>query len=149
MDASSKQSIPPGVSDLRLPQWVLPQVDTEILGKLRPDLVIFENLTTDEARFFDITDKTTLDEKLKSIKPRVIVHVIELTYTSNYSKALAAKKQQHTKLAEYLIEAGWILSSAYPNPELPTLTATASPTTQATQNETRRRKLHVTYQSNP
>jgi hypothetical protein len=104
MDASSRQSLPPGVSDLRLPQWVLPQVDTATLGKLRPDLLIFENLTTEEARFFDITDKTALDEKLKYIKPRVIVHVIEVTYTSNYCKALDSKKQQHIKLAEYLLD---------------------------------------------
>jgi hypothetical protein len=137
MDASSRQSLPPGVSDLRLPQWVLPQVDTATLGKLRPDLLIFENLTTEEARFFDITDKTALDEKLKYIKPRVIVHVIELTYTSNYSKALDSKKQQHIKLAEYLLDAGWILSTATPNPVLHVPSPATSPTTQppATQND--------------
>jgi hypothetical protein len=137
MDASSKQSLPPGVSDTRLPKWVLPQIDTDTLNKLRPDLVIFENLTTDEAKFFDITNETALDDKLRSIKPQVIVHVIELTYTSNYSKALESKKKQHTKLAEYLIQAGWTLSTATPNPELPITTPTASPATQPATHNTR------------
>ena len=84
---SSINSLPLGVSSTtkpdQIPNWIFPTV-VDLSTLFKPDLVIFENLPTDEAKYFDILNTVALENKLSQYKQIVRVHVIELT--SNYSK---------------------------------------------------------------
>ena len=44
MDAGQAADLPEGVAGKRLPPWILPKVDNETRGKLRPDILIIEGL---------------------------------------------------------------------------------------------------------
>ena len=40
MDVGQAADLPEGVAGKRLPPWILPKVDNETRGKLRPDILI-------------------------------------------------------------------------------------------------------------
>ena len=110
MDATSVNSLPPGVSATRIPPWVLPSVPDDQRLRLRPDLLIFEGLTSTDTRLPSHTTRAA--PNLHSLQQRVIVHIIELTFTSHHDNALTDKMQQHTLLVHLLQAAGWIVSKA-------------------------------------
>ena len=111
MDATSSDALPHGVAATRIPQWVLPSVPPDTLRRLRPDLLIFQGLASTDSRIPPPNSPHATN--LRSLQARVTVHIIELTFTSLHDDdALAAKMDQHTLLAHYLRDAGWIVSKA-------------------------------------
>ena len=44
MDATKKGELPEGCEDTRIPEWVLPNVPTELRTKMRPDLMVIKIL---------------------------------------------------------------------------------------------------------
>ena len=42
INAGQAADLPEGVAGKRLPSWILPKVDNETRGKLRPDILIIE-----------------------------------------------------------------------------------------------------------
>ena len=127
MDASAEHSLPLGVSCKIAPNWIL-NVDLSATAQKNlpktqkiswPDLLIFENLPAKEAHHFDILLPDALQRELTRYKPIVKVHVIELTYTSNYSEAVKRKQLQHRSFVRLLLDQGWNVSLATPNPPLP------------------------------
>ena len=44
INAGQAADLPEGVAGKRLPSWILPKVDNETRGKLRPDILIIEGV---------------------------------------------------------------------------------------------------------
>jgi hypothetical protein len=110
MDATSANSLPPGVSATRIPPWVLPSVPDDQRLRLRPDLLIFAGLASTDTRL--PSPKTRATPNLRSLQRGVTIHIIELTFTSHHDNALTDKMQQHTLLVSLLQAAGWTVSKA-------------------------------------
>ena len=53
MDVGQAADLPEGVAGKRLPPWILPKVDNETRGKLRPDILIIEGLEHCPARKYN------------------------------------------------------------------------------------------------
>ena len=94
-DAGREDKLPKGVHATRLPTWLLPKVDPELLRKLRPDILLVDGrdaggLTTD-------------------LVPSRQVTLIEVGYCSdtNHAAKHTHKAGQHAQLEALLIEAGW------------------------------------------
>ena len=113
MDATALGALPPGVASHRLAKWILPDVEDHIRLRLRPDLLIFENLTPMRCPPSDHTATLTLiPAHLTTLQQGVVLHLVELGYTSHHSLAEQGKLRQHTKLARLLTDPGWTLSLA-------------------------------------
>ena len=100
-----QRQLPPGVSATRISPWVLPSVPDDQRLRLRPDLLIFEGLTSTDKRLPSLTTRAT--PNLRSLQRGVTIHIIELTFTSHHDNALTDKMQQHTLLVSLLQAAGW------------------------------------------
>ena len=105
MDATSRHNLPAGVSDTRLPSWILPNVDDSTRKLFRPDLLIIEGLMTDFVSAVNIHDPVVLG----NIQRTCTIHIVEVGYTSDssYTTSLNRKHFQHLALRRCLIDAGW------------------------------------------
>ena len=85
----------------RLPEWMLPDVDPETRQRMRPDLLIIENLSHDasEASIADAVAQ----------KEQHTIHLIEVGYgpDTRWKDTQARKLSQHTQLKAALTQAGW------------------------------------------
>lgn len=111
MDATALGSLPPGVASTGIAKWILPNVLDHIRHRLRPDLLIFANLSPMQCP--SNTASPVSPTHLASLQQGVSVHVIELGYTSHHKLTQQRKLRQHTKLVSLLIEAGWTVSPAH------------------------------------
>ena len=107
MDATARSALPPGVSDTRLPPWMLPDIPPALVMKFRPDLLIIEGLTHVAVSSHNMFDPAVLSH----FQAFCIIHLLELGYTSDYSlhSTLTKKHLQHVELCRSLISAGWTL----------------------------------------
>jgi hypothetical protein len=100
MDAGKMQTVmQEAANDKRIPEWVLPNVAPDLLGKMRPDRIkgLRSNAT-----------QTEIDDALKT-KAGLTIQIIELGYgpDTHWRETLAKKQGQHAKLQEALEAAGW------------------------------------------
>jgi hypothetical protein len=104
MDATAADALPAGVSDNRIPAWILPDVPEATRLKMRPDILIIEGLDNDDVEAF----KHMGDYRATAIR-QYTVHVIEVGYTANtrYLEKVKEKQQQHEQLCQALRAAGW------------------------------------------
>jgi hypothetical protein len=114
MDATSEQSLPHGVASTRIPAWVLPHTPPEIRNRMRPDLLIFQGLSSSNPLIPTAADSIAClsPSALTSLQAGVVVHLLELGFTSHDMDTLCNKEQQHTLLVNHLQTAGWRLSLA-------------------------------------
>jgi len=111
MDATSTSALPHGVSDTRVPQWMLPSLPPDTLALLRPDILLIEGLTV--AHFHAIQASLYSPTVLSSLQARCLIHILELGYTSDICRAdsLTRKRCQHSALTMHLQAAGWKIHS--------------------------------------
>jgi hypothetical protein len=119
MDATSRADLPAGVSDIRMPQWMLPNVPPHLLSTYRPDLLLIDGLLSVDDPFLDREDATTatlLPAHLRCLQEHCVIHIVELAYTieSCYDHTLARKRVQHAALVLALSAAGWTLHAPQP-----------------------------------
>ena len=121
MDATSRADLPRGVSDIRLPQWMLPNTPPALLSTFRPDLLLIDGLLSVDAP--DAIDTQTdhvarvlHPAHLRQLQKHCVVHIVEFTYTieTSYDRTLARKRAQHSALVLALTAAGWTLHEAAP-----------------------------------
>jgi hypothetical protein len=124
LDATSRDALPQGVLDTRLPQWMLPYTSPAVLSTYRPDLLLIDGLLTVDAPFADdpapsgSADTRVLHPvTLKELQRRCVIHIVELAYTieSCFDDTLARKRAQHTALVIALTAAGWKLFEVKPS----------------------------------
>jgi hypothetical protein len=104
MDATAADALPLGVSDNRVPAWILPEVPEATRLKMRPDILIIEGLKNEDVEGFQ-----EMGSYRATAMRQYTVHVIEVGYAANtrYLQKLQEKKEQHTRLCEALVAAGW------------------------------------------
>ena len=114
MDATSAQVLPHGVASTRIPAWVLPDTPADIRARMRPDLLIFQGLLSSNSLIPSETDclARLTPSALSSLQAGVVVHLLELGFTSHDKATLCAKEKQHTLLVHHLQASGWRLSLA-------------------------------------
>ena len=113
MDATGADALPHGVASTRIPAWVLPNVPLETRRLLRPDLLIFQGLSSTAPLIPSHGTISLLPPAvLSTLQSGVTVHIVELTFTSHDLKSIREKEQQHLSLAYHLQAAGWHLSLA-------------------------------------
>ena len=117
MDATAADKIPPGVTDTRIPQWILPHLHDGTRLKMRPDLLIIQGLSNTHPILPLIAHGYIPNlEELRAIQAATVIHLIELTYTSDVDMKIPKKQTQHLELIQHLQHAGWKLSRAPPFP---------------------------------
>ena len=119
MDATSRADLPAGVSDIRLPQWMLPNVPPDVLSTFRPDLLLIDGLLSVDDPFLDADNAATatlLPAHLRCLQEHCTIHIVEFTYTieSSYDRTLARKRAQHAALVLALTAAGWTIHAPQP-----------------------------------
>jgi hypothetical protein len=104
MDATAADALPTGVSDNRIPAWILPAVPEATRLKMRPDIMIIEGLRNEDVEAFQ-----QMGSYQATAMRQYTVHVIEVGYAANtrYLEKLQEKKEQHTRLCEALAAEGW------------------------------------------
>ena len=114
MDATSAQALPHGVASTRIPAWALPHTPADIRARLRPDLLIFQGLSSSDPLIPPESDFAARlsPSTLASLQAATVVHLVELGFTSHDLLTLCAKEKQHTLLVHHLQAAGWRLSPA-------------------------------------
>lgn len=114
MDATSAHALPHGVASTRIPAWVLPNTPADIRARMRPDLLIFQGLSPSNPLIPTETDPLACLSPfdLSSLQAGVVIHLLELGFTSHDMLTLSAKEKQHTLLVHHLQAAGWRLSQA-------------------------------------
>ena len=110
MDVGKAVDLPEGVAGKRLPPWLLPKVDNETRGKLRPDILIMEGLDSNTVpQQENPTKYSKFINNLKNIKETTIMHIIEAGYTGDLSfiQKREEKLEQHKNLVALLKDEGW------------------------------------------
>ena len=104
LDATSLTNLPPGVSDNRLPKWLLPGVSSRDRERMRPDMLVVEGLLDKHVKSMVFGSHA-----YRTLKRKCIVHVLEVGYCaeSRHTETLEIKKQQHAELLSALIRDGW------------------------------------------
>ena len=84
---------------------MLPGVHKDIRDKMRPDLLLIEHLSTNDAKYFDLWPS----EKRDRLRSTCTMHTFEIGYGSNFNheEKIEEKNTQHDKLHEELRKAGW------------------------------------------
>jgi ribonuclease HI len=105
LDATAKSDLPEDCIDTRIPAWVLPKVPEADRTKLRPDMMVFENLTPAMQEEFQLLTGASRVTAMKKLK----VHLYEVGYTSNTrtDELIKEKRQQHVALIKAMTEEGW------------------------------------------
>jgi hypothetical protein len=105
LDATAKSDLPESCEDTRIPAWVLPRVPEADRLKLRPDMMVLENLTPDMINEFQSLTGARRTNAMRGIK----VHLYEVGYTSNTrtDDLIKEKRQQHVALIKAMTEEGW------------------------------------------
>jgi hypothetical protein len=105
LDATTKADLPEDCIDTRVPAWVLPKVSEADRTKLRPDMMVFENLTPAMQEEFQLLKGANRATAMKNLK----VHLYEVGYTSNTrtDDLIKEKRQQHVALIKAMTEEGW------------------------------------------
>ena len=87
----------------RIPEWVLPDMAPEDLGKMRPDILRIKGLRSNSA-------PTEIDDALKT-KAGLTIQIIEVGYgpDTRWRETLEKKQAQHTKLKDALEAAGAVV----------------------------------------
>ena len=101
MDAGRLDNLPEGldVATTRIPPWMLPQLPAADRQKLRPDILLVENLTPQ-----DIEAGKHLDLATRHTRP---IHIVEVGYCRDiaFADKLQQKLTQHAHLSP---QAGWL-----------------------------------------
>jgi hypothetical protein len=88
----------------RVPQFVLPDVDADTLQRMRPDILLIENLPA----------TATIEEIENAASNKVDhrIHLIEVGYgpDTRWRDTLTMKQQQHQRLRDALAAAGWTVT---------------------------------------
>ena len=102
MDAGKMQTaLQEAANGKRIPEWVLPDVDPDLLSKMRPDILRIKGLRSNLAQ-------TEINEALHT-KAGLTIQIIEVGYgpDTRWRETLAKKREQHARLKEALEAAGW------------------------------------------
>ena len=104
LDATSLTNLPPGVSNNRLPKWLLPRVRNRHRRRMRPDMLVVEGLLD-----ADLENIVSGSYAYRAMKRNCIIHVLEVGYCaeSRHTEALVIKKQQHAEPLSALSQEGW------------------------------------------
>ena len=91
--------------------WILPKVDNETRGKLRPDILIIEGLDSNTVPLENTNKYAKFINNLKYIKENTKIHIIEVGYTGDLSfiQKKEEKQEQHKKLVSLLKGEGWTI----------------------------------------
>jgi hypothetical protein len=114
MDATAANALPPDVAATRVPAWMLPHLPATERALLRPDMLLVQGLTAEDAINYANRRPRDLWE-LAAIQARCKVHIVEVGYTSESSHAetLSRKQKQHLSLVHALRAAGWSVVSGH------------------------------------
>jgi ribonuclease HI len=86
----------------RIPAWMLPNIPWEIRTKMRPDILVAENVTQNDFQNGQPSD-------VQALKARAIIRIVEVGYCMDLSSRakFEAKAEQHKLLCQYLKNEGW------------------------------------------
>ena len=104
MDAGEPE---PGIDSMgtRLPPWMLPHLPTEVVAKLRPDILYIKGLPAEMRNNMEpLEDKTGLT-----------IHIVEIGYgpDTRYVDKRDEKQRQHQQLVTELRAAGWLVADPH------------------------------------
>ena len=121
MDAGAQDALPPYASSTRLPPWLLQDIEDSLRLKLRPDMLVVENLPTARLpadhrqaragrRGTQVGSTVMTTAALRSLcSGEPTVHIIEVGYTADHlhPEKFLEKQAQHRQLADLLEAEGW------------------------------------------
>jgi ribonuclease HI len=102
MDACQANDLPEGVQGTRLPDWILPGMQSDLRHKMRPDLLIVKGITPGDAHKGKLP-KTAQDRA----KYTVVLSEVGYGPDTRYMDKMAEKQAQHQELQHMLAQAGW------------------------------------------
>lgn len=83
VDATRQDNLPDGVASNRLPTWLLPDMDADLLRKKRPDTLIIKGLPATEARLM-----ATTGVKMRKRRLKCEVFIVEVGSSSTKKSTL-------------------------------------------------------------
>ncbi|GIL56746.1 hypothetical protein Vafri_12016 [Volvox africanus] len=107
MDAGKTDNLPQYCHGTHIPDWMLPHLTKEEISCLRPDILFIPTLALWKTK--------NRHYRGPQNKKQHVAYIIEVGYTGDlqYTEKLNQKMEQHAKLKEELIKAGWTFCYNY------------------------------------